>query len=245
MVSANLQRISLIQVGLRFKEPVAGRLVDLRALDLTGVNMQDPTIKTEFKRVAELSSANRSDPPLFIDLSDSDISGCDLRGYDLSNVVMSGVKAQRAIFIKAIFSDTQLFSADLENADFRNADLYHAKFYEANIKGANFSGALMTHTHGLGLARPNIVVERLGIASTIANCILPKDIEHLREKIQEKILEHKGYVSTSHNADLIEYEDERNSTADQDSASKDNAGKNADKNFFGSDWLRKITTKTD
>lgn len=236
MVAQGLQKVTSMQVEMRFEQPKVGGMIDLTALDMTSVNMQDQKIRRHFKRIAEEFVANREDPPFFINMAESDISGVDFRGLDLSNIIFSGVRAHSTVFINCILSDTQFEKADLLNADFRQADLYHTKFHEAKIDGANFSGAKMERTHGLGLARPDFVLERLGVAASIDNAILPKEIESYRKAITERIQQHHTAVYR-HSADFIEYEEDNNTKPDNESSSK--TAPVIGDGFFGSNWLSK------
>jgi uncharacterized protein YjbI with pentapeptide repeats len=200
-----MQKITALQIEMRFAEPQAGGVIDLRDLDFRHVNMQEPAVKENFRKIAKLFDENKEDPPFYIDMSGSNISGSDIRGFNLSNVVMTGVEAHGTVFINANMSDIHIDQADLTNADFRQADLYHAKFYESDITGANFSGADMRKVHGLGLRQGSGAIDRLGVASTIRDALLPENMEKYRERIQEKIRE-KRQELPQYAADLIEYD---------------------------------------
>lgn len=196
------QRLTAMQLLARFDKAKMGGMVDLRHCDLTGINMQQPAIKQGFMLVAQALEENREELGVFIDLSDSNISGIDLRFFDLSGVTMSRVNASHTIFVNAILSDTHLDSADLSFADFRQADLYHTKLYDAVLHMANFSGAKMSHTHGIGT--PDTVVERLGVASTIRDAVLPAPLEPYRYFIQQANRAHRGDTAPVYANELIQ-----------------------------------------
>ncbi len=233
-----MKNTTVLQICTRFTDPLAGGVVDLRDLDFGGVNMQDEKVKRWFKRVAELFTANISNPPLFIDMTGANVSGVDLRGYDLSNVAMDGIKARGAIFIKCMMSDTHMEGADLENADFRLANLNHAKLYEANIRGVNFSGANLINAHGLELKNPEKIVERLGVASTIRDAILPEEAERMRDAIQSVIRAGREKIP-EYSANLLEYEDKQEPLPQIQEKQTLGGG------LFSSEWLKQAIRETE
>jgi len=151
-----------------------GRPADLRAADLTGVNLSRARLRSVNLRNADLSRADLHGAYLYrADLSDADLTGANLRGAYLAEANLHDAK----------LTATDLHAADLTDAQLRGADLRRADLSNADMTGVNLTHATLPptiqfdreqqqwiHVPEAAASTPDVVVTSKGSSSDFAGC---------------------------------------------------------------------------
>ncbi|MGB3403921.1 MAG: pentapeptide repeat-containing protein [Microcoleaceae cyanobacterium] len=145
--------------------------VNLRGLDLSGVNFQQA-----YLRGADLSDIDLSNSDLMaVNLSGADLSGALLSDANLSQgnlhrvslalANLSGANLNQVNLTEANLSNCNLSHANLSGAILKNADLYQAglaltNLSEADLTGANVQQARLWHDAGLSENTKQELIQR-------------------------------------------------------------------------------------
>jgi uncharacterized protein YjbI with pentapeptide repeats len=136
-IGIDIQAALTILGRRKVSQDPAKKQIDLRRVNLCGVEIPESNLSEANLRGANLSGANLSEADLNgANLIRANLSGADLNGANLIGAYLNGANLRGADLSGADLSVAYLSRADLIGADLSRADLIGA-----NLSGANLSGA--------------------------------------------------------------------------------------------------------
>jgi uncharacterized protein YjbI with pentapeptide repeats len=129
----------------KLEQDLEGKRIDLRRVNLVGIEIQN----------AKFS---------YVDFRFSDLSYAKLCGADLSNTFLDSVNFYRAALIKADFSQASISSSPDANGDvlftnFSEAQLISADFSYSDLSGANLSSTMLSGANFSNCKLNQIILE--------------------------------------------------------------------------------------
>ncbi len=184
-VGIDIQAVLNVLGRRKVEQDPQGKYINLRKVNLIGVEIQSTNLnRANLKRVdlsgANLNSASLKDAILdYANLRETDLSYANLRGAILVNANLKGSNLNNADL-----SYADLRWTDISEANLSQATLINVNFQATDFKGANLNGAIFCDViynanpyvtpdvADLSTAR-NLTHEQLGSAITDRNIILP------------------------------------------------------------------------